>query len=234
MKLQCINQDEQAAGELFRYFTPSGYSVIHYTNPLKAMDNFKEIRPEIVLFNGTDFPRHWKLAVQFLRQLYTKETSLFILLVDNNFCQEDLHKAHILGVNGVVKMTESFSSSLEDIKSLILHYKPSPDVRKNHHLLPLGDQPMDFMFMNPANLQLVTARVLEISETGAVVKPAEQIKTTGLEEGMEIKGCSLKTGEIIMNQTVKIVKINGIIELIFLDDSEKWKEQVWSTIQSYN
>lgn len=234
MKLICINQDEQAAGELFRYFTPSGYSVIHYTNPLKAMDNFKEIRPEIVVFNATDYPRHWKLAVQFLRQLFSKETALFILLVDQNFPDEDLHKGHILGVNGIVRAQNLCSASLKDIESLILHYKPSPDVRKNHHLLPLGDQPMDFMFMNPANLQLVTARVLEISETGAVVKPTEQMKTTGLEEGMTIKSCSLKTGEIIMNQTVKIVKINGIIELVFLDDSEKWKEQVQSTIQTYN
>ncbi|OQY33849.1 MAG: hypothetical protein B6241_06445 [Spirochaetaceae bacterium 4572_59] len=234
MKLLCINQDEQEAGELFRYFTPSGYSVIHYTNPLKAMDNFKEIRPEIVVFNVSDYPRHWKLATQFLRQLFSKETSLFILLVDSSFPEEDLHKSYILGVNGIVRVQGSFSASLKDIESLILHYKPSPHVRKDHHLLPLGDQPMDFMFMNPANLQLVTTRVLEISETGAVVKPTEQMKIAGLEEGMTIKSCSLKTGETIMNQTVRILKINGIIELVFLDDSEKWKKQVQSTIKTYN
>lgn len=234
MKLLFISRDKEKAGRLFRYFTPLGYGVIHYANPLKAMDNYGEIRPEAVVFHETDFPRHWKLGVQFLRERFTKETALFILMTGEEFPGEDLHKAHILGVNGVLRTKEDFGDSLKSLESLILHYKPSPSVRKTRGLLPLGDQSMDLMFMNPENLQLVTARILELSQEGCAVKPTEPLKTAGLKEGMTIKGCSLKTGDIILSLTVRIVQIQGFLELVFLEGNENWREQVRSTMDSYD
>ncbi len=234
MKLLLVGEDRTLSGDLFRYFTPLGYSVIHYTNPLKAMDNFSEIRPDIVVFNETDYPRHWKLAAQFLRENFSRVTSVFVLLVNKEFPREDLHKAHILGVNGLISMNDTGSFEMSDLESLILHYKPSPEVRKHHGLLPLGNRTMDFIFMNPENLQLVTARVLELSEKGAVIKPVEKVKTQGLSEGMEIPGCSLKTGDIILNLSIRILKINGVFELEFLEGSENWQRQVQKSINSYN
>ena len=234
MKLLLISQDEQEAGHFFRYFTPLGYSVIHYTNPLKAMDNFKEIRPDTVIFNEVDFPRHWKLAVNFLRELYSRETAPFILMLNSEFPQEDLHKAYILGVNGMLLLQNDLEKGMKNLESLILHYKPSPAVRKQHSLLPLGNRGMDFMFMNPENLQLVMARVLELSPNGAIVKPVEKVKTAGLKEGMEIHSCSLKTGDIILSLSIRILKVNGIFELQFLDGKENWKEQVRNTIRTYS
>ena len=225
---------KKTTARVFRYFTPLGYSVIQYDNPLKAMDNFREIRPEAVIFNEMDYPRHWKLAVQFLRQNFSKETAPFLLVVNRDFPETELDKAHLLGVNGILKVEEEADLSLKDLESQILRYKPSPDVRKERHLLPLGSRVMDIMFMNPENLQLVTSRVLELSENGAIVKPTERIKTEGLKEGVELKGCSLKTGESIVSLTVRIVKINGIFELEFLEGKDDWKDQVLAAIQSFN
>ena len=111
MKLLTVSQDEQLAGEIFRYFTPQGYSVIHYSNPLKAMDNFKEIRPDILVFNEVDFPRHWKLAVQSLRELYSRDTAVFILMVPADYPEEDLHKAYVMGVNGIMPMHSTDKNS---------------------------------------------------------------------------------------------------------------------------
>ena len=234
MKLLLVCHDEQQAGDVFRYFTPKGYSVIHYSNPLKAMDNFAEIRPDIFIFNETDFPRHWKLAVQSLRELFSRDTSIFILIVPPDYPEEDLHKASILGVNGILQKSESEKTPVDSLESLILHYKPSPAVRKQRRLLPLGEKTMDFIFMNPENLQLINARVLELSEYGAIVKPVEEIKTEGLHPDMEIRNCSLKTGDIILSLSIRIVNVKGVLELEFIEGLDDWKTQVRKSIELCN
>ncbi len=234
MKLLLVSHDEQLAGDIYRYFTPRGYSVIHYSNPLKAMDNFREIRPDIIIFHEPDFPRHWKLSVQSLRELYSRDTALFILMVPPDYPEEDLHKAYILGVNGILKKKESEKTAVESLESLILYYKPSPEVRKQRRLLPLGEKTMDFIFMNPENLQLINARVLELSEYGAIVKPVEEIKTEGLIPGMEISNCSLKTGDVILSISVRIIAVKGVLELEFIEGLEDWKSRLKKSIESYN
>ena len=92
---------------------------------------------------------------------------------------------------------------------------------------------MDFIFMNPENLQLINARVLELSEKGAIVKPMEEIKTEGLKKGMEIRNCSLKTGDSILSISVRILSMTGIYELEFLEGLDDWRQKVGNSIESY-
>jgi len=233
MKILLICQNEQTAGEYNRYFTPAGYALIHYTNPLKAMDNFREIRPEIVIFSETDFPRHWKLAVQFLREQFSRDTSLFILKVDEQFPEEDLHKAHFLGVNGIYRQPAGGSRNLEELESMFSRYRPSPSVRKSHNLVPLGDNRLDMMFLNPRTLQLINGRIIELSPDGAVLKPDEPYKTAGMDPGMIIKGCSIKISDSILNLTGRLEKNNGLLEITFLDGTENWQNSVRESIAAF-
>ena len=97
MKILLISGDTLIASRINRYFTPAGYGFIHYANPLKAMDNFKEIRPDVVLFHESEFPRHWKLAVKFLREIYSRDSSIFILITDSEFVDEDAPQGPLSG-----------------------------------------------------------------------------------------------------------------------------------------
>jgi len=228
MKIMLISGDQMTASRVHRYFTPAGYGFIHYTNPLKAMDNFKEIRPDAVLFHESEFPRHWKMAVKFLRDLYSRDSSLFILLVSSLFTEEDVHKAHFLGVNALLP----FDEPMKTLESMILRYKVAPDVRKNHQLVPVGETKLDFMFMNPNNLQLVNSHILELSMNGAVLKVDEPFKAAGLSEGSILKNCSLKTGKSIVNLNVKIEHTGAIFEITFLEGSENWQNEVQVSLEA--
>ena len=228
MKIMLISGDSAAASRINRYFTPAGYGFIHYVNPLKAMDNFSEIKPDVVLFHESEYPRHWKLAVKFLRENFSRESSPFILLVDALFNEEDAHKAHFLGVNGLF----SIEDTIENLESMILRYKVAPEVRKSHQLVPVGETRMDFMFMNPANLQLINTHVLELSTFAAVLKVEEAYKTADLEKGTILKNCSLKTQDGIINVNAKIEQTGVILEITFLDGTGSWQSDVQESIEA--
>lgn len=228
MKVLLISNDQMTASRINRYFTPGGYGFIQYNNPLKAMDNFHEIKPDVVLFHESEYPRHWKLAVKFLREQYSRDSSLFILLVDHLFSDEDAHKAHFLGVNGLLRTDES----METLESMILRYKIAPEIRKTQQLIPVGDTRLDFMFMNPGNLQLINSHILELSVNGAVLKIDEPYKASGLECGTVLKNCSLKTRDGIVNLNARIEHTGVILEIAFLDGSENWQSYVQDSIEA--
>ncbi|MDC7240340.1 MAG: hypothetical protein PQJ50_08265 [Spirochaetales bacterium] len=228
MKIVLISGDSETASRINRYFTPAGYGFIHYTNPLKAMDNFGEIRPDVILFHESEYPRHWKLAVKFLRENLSRESSIFILLVDSLFSDEDAHKAHFLGVNGLFGIDEG----MESLESMILRYKVAPEVRKSRQLVPVGDTRMDFMFMNPVSLQLVNAHILELSTEAAILKVDEPYKTADLEGGTVLKNCSLKTVEGIINLNARVEHSGVILEIVFLDGRGSWKDEVYHSIKA--
>ncbi|MDC7232216.1 MAG: hypothetical protein PQJ58_03210 [Spirochaetales bacterium] len=228
MKIMLISGDSSYASRINRFFTPAGYGCIHYANPLKAMDNFNEIKPDVVLFHESEYPRHWKLAVKFLRESFSREASPFILLVDTLFGEEDAHKAHFLGVNGLFSMEDS----LENLETMILRYKVAPEVRKSQRLVPVGNTRMDFMFMNPGNLQLVNCHVLELSTNGAVLKVEEAYKTADLSTGTVLKNCSLKTQDGIINVNARIEQTGVILEITFLEGSGSWQSDVLESIEA--
>ena len=228
MKILLISDDTLTASKLNRYFTPAGYGLIHYRNPLKAMDNYREIRPDVVLFHESEFPRHWKLAVKFLRELYSRDNAIFILITDKDFLDEDAHKAHFLGVNGMMPA----EGSMESLEAMILRYKVAPDVRKSQHLVPVDDENLKFMFMNPTNLQLITAQVLELSLQGAVLKVDEGYKSSGLENGTVLKHCSLNTADGIVDLDVRVEHSGSIMEIRFLDGMPEWQNNVQESIEA--
>ena len=138
------------------------------------------------------------------------------------------HKAHFLGVNGIMPA----EGSMESLESMILRYKVAPDVRKSQHLVPVVDGSLNFMFMNPANLQLISAHVLEISVQGAVLKVDEGYKTSGLEEGTVLKHCSLNTSDGIVDLDVRVEHSGSIMEVQFLDGMDEWQDNVQEYIKA--
>lgn len=218
-----ICDDPPVLSRVRGHFIPAGYSLIHYANPLKAMDNFRETAPDVVLFQTRDFPRHWKLALQFLRESFNKEESLFILLTEENFDKEEMEKAHFLKVTAIFPEEKP----MEELESTILRYKISPSTRTRLRLLPSGRQKMDFMFMNPENLQLINARVLELSEKGAAIKVEDTgWKDCPIPEGKILKNCSLNTGQNIVDLDVRVEEARTIMVINFLDKPAEWQKEI--------
>ncbi len=228
MKLLLICDDPVILSRVNLHFTPAGYSLIHYANPLKAMDNFAEAAPDAVLFRVRDFPRHWKLAFQFLRESFTREQSPFILLTDKSFDKEEVEKAHFMKVNAIL----SEESPMEELESTILHYKISPKTRMQMQLIPLKKHKMDFMFMNPESLQLVNARVLELSEKGAALRIEEAVLKDSLPgEGAILKNCSLNTGKNIIDLNAQVEEARHIMVIRFLDRPTKWQQEIEDSLK---
>ena len=81
---------------------PMGFEFIIYRNPLKAMDNIEEVKPDIVIFSAADFPRHWKPFLNLLRKDRKKDECVMVLLVGDFFPFEEAAKAVYLQANGVI------------------------------------------------------------------------------------------------------------------------------------
>ncbi|MFW5802131.1 MAG: hypothetical protein ACOCVC_08850, partial [Spirochaeta sp.] len=65
----------------YEYLTQLGidtYHILHYGDPLKAMDNLQELKPNILIVSAHDFPRHWKPLHVLLRDV--SPDALFFLI----------------------------------------------------------------------------------------------------------------------------------------------------------
>ncbi len=224
MKLLLIANDDRLKKELSVFFKPKGYAIIHYKNPLKGMNNFKEIEPEIVIFNSTDYPRHWKIANYFLKTDVAVIKPLFFLLINENFPMEEVCKGVYLGVDAVLSNQFGTEGYLEHLESLIGRFYSSQIKMKTPLLFENPEERIDFMFMNPDSFQLATGSLSELSLNGAGFKPDDPKAVFSLQKGTVLEGCSLRADEKIITIKVEILNNSGIMDLSFQSFSDNGKE----------
>jgi len=103
MKALIISDDETFIGCIDSFFQKNNMDTIIYKWFLKALDNLQEIRPDIIIINTIDYPRHWKILLQYIKSgICGNDISVF--LYNPNIMSED-EKAEIraLGVKGLIK-----------------------------------------------------------------------------------------------------------------------------------
>ncbi len=60
------------------------YSVVRYRDPVKLADNLPELRPELLIIRGMDFPLHWEaIASQLLCTKNLNATKVVLFLSDS-------------------------------------------------------------------------------------------------------------------------------------------------------
>ncbi|MCR4714256.1 MAG: hypothetical protein K5751_07745 [Treponemataceae bacterium] len=74
------SQDEY--GSIKSALSEKDYSVIHYTNFLKAFDNLDDINPDLIIISAQDYPRHWKI-ISFVAKYHMATKT--IVLVNQDF-----------------------------------------------------------------------------------------------------------------------------------------------------
>jgi hypothetical protein len=99
MKVLIIAESEKTVTSLKALFkTQTGYEIISYRQLIKAMDNVEEISPTIIVISAVDFPRHWKVFMQYVNSVFSSLICDIVLIVDSKFDDIEKQKAETLGV----------------------------------------------------------------------------------------------------------------------------------------
>lgn len=209
---------------LERTFSFQNADVIHYSNPIKAMDNLEEIQPEVVLFAATDYPRHWKPFVLFMRTTFARHESVFILMINDEFPAEEAAKAEHLEVNAVLDEDLTSQQTVERIRAVITRYHQNIDIRRSIRYIPSPHDRIRFAFVNPYTITVTLGRVIDISTGGLRFEPQRSAGLDQIDPHATISSASLRLGDRLYALRMKVIRVAETIAFEFVDlgiDSER-------------
>lgn len=215
MKLLLILASENNYELISTYVKPLGFEIIRYKHVLKAMDNIDEIDPTGIIISASDFPRHWKVLVQFVRAERPKDSTPIIVLRGDNFLLEETNKAFYLGVNGIVSEHLNETMEIDRLQSILSRYLPIEEKRGARRYKLEESTQRDFMFTHPVNGQIITGKVKDISKTGLSFESNSMDLLDDIYLSAELLDCSLKIGREIISSVCKLVKTGNIISMKF-------------------
>jgi hypothetical protein len=226
MKLMLVSESDTLKPFLERTFTFQQADVIHYDNPIKAMDNLGEIQPAVVLFSAADFPRHWKPFIIYLRNTFGRHETIFILLISDLFEPEEAHKAEYLEVNAVLDEDLTSKTTVERIRGIITRYHQNIDIRRSLRYIPSAQDHIRLVFTNPNTFSICSGTVIDISSGGLRFRPDDSTALEMLDDHTIITMASLRIGERIVPVTLKTIRITEAIAFEYVDLAVEVEERI--------
>ena len=226
MKILLITDKKITKETLSFHLTPLGFEFLHYLNPIKAMDNIEEIDPDIVLFSGEDFPRHWKPFITLQRSFFSKDESVFILLKGDHFPAEESTKASALEVNGIVSDNFNDPVVLGQLEDIFSRYNVIDDKRISRRYLSTVTKDLEFIFTHPLSPSLITGEITDISLGGISFLPEAPQITQDIREGTVLNNCTLRLKESFNTISVTVIRNNNILSLGFYNLDQDLKEEL--------
>lgn len=222
MKLLLILGSDECFEVLSQNIKPLGFDLIRYRHVLKAMDNIDEIDPAGIVISARDFPRHWKILVQFVRVERSKEVCPIILLTGAFFSADDGAKAFHIGVNGLVP-EDLRGDEIARLQSILERYIMVDNKRKARRYRPGARSRFGFCAANPLDRAIITGRVETISTTGLSFMPDTPDLLENIPGGEELSECSLRVGDSILSPVCRIIRREPALslEFIFLPGEEQ-------------
>ena len=215
MKALVIVENDDVA-RLVEFIThPLGIDIIRYNDPLKALDNLEEIRPDAVIMSAQDFPRHWKSIVVNIRAARPKGECAVILLKGEWFPFDEAAKAAHLGINGVVRENLGDKAERTRFQQLIKRYIEIDDSRLTDRQVPDELDRVDFMFSHPQRFTPIPGRIETISKNGLSFLPDAPALVSDLELGTTIPDASLRIDNTIIFFACKLVRTGHILAFSF-------------------
>jgi hypothetical protein len=224
MKLLLVLGSDESYDLISRYVKPLGFDLIRYRHVLKAMDNIDETDPASIIVSARDFPRHWKILVQFVRYEKPKETCPIIILKGDNFPLEETSRAFFLGVSGIVAESMEDPNEIERLKSILSRYIPVDEKRKSHRYYVEEWNRFGLMISNPSDKTIIWGDVKTVSNTGLSFSPARPTMMKDIILNMELEGCSLRAGDAILSPVCRLVRTGRIVSLEFVSFPGNEKE----------
>jgi hypothetical protein len=215
MKLLLITGSDDVYRLISYHIKSLGCELIHYRHVLKAMDNLDEVDPAGIIVNTEDFPRHWKTLVQFVRFERTKNACPIIILKGNSFPVEEMAKAYFLEVNGIVSEDLSDPAEIEKLKGLLLGGGTAEKRRARRFHVNLGNR-LGLIISNPLHRHLIPGEIKTISKSGISFIPAYPESAGDMAADLELPGCSLRTGDVILAPVCRVVRVEGSISMEFI------------------
>ncbi|MDR1177220.1 MAG: PilZ domain-containing protein, partial [Spirochaetaceae bacterium] len=210
------------------YIKPLGFELIRYRHVLKAMDNIDEIDPVGIIISAEDFPRHWKILVQFVRSSRSKEATPIILLRGTSFPLEETSKASFLGVSGIVSETLD-PIEMDRLQGILSRYIPVEEKRRARRFRPEEWSRMEFLFLNPENRKFITGTIQTISTTGLSFRPDQPGLLENIAPSMKLPECSLLAGDTVLAPVCRVTRTGRNISLEFAS----FRDQEQEVLEAY-
>ena len=219
MKLLLVLGSDDNYDAFAQIIAPLGFELIRYRHVLKAMDNIDEVDPSAIVISARDFPRHWKILTQFVRNERSKEACPIIILKGESFSAEETSKAFFMGVNGVISDTLEREEEIYRLKSIL--GSPVPGQKQQFFVEPWNH--IALLVAGLVDRSLVIGDVKTISSNGlSFIPEAPSVKTVQLNK--ELTECSLRAGEAILSPVCRITGTEKKISLEFVsfpDDEQQ-------------
>ena len=122
MKTLLILEDKDLSKELIVSLKKMGMSVLHYRDPIKALDNLPELDPDAVIMSAIDFPRHWKPIAAAIRAVKNRNSCIIVLLNGPYFSYDEAAKAALLEINGIIQADLHQQKTIEKLTAVIDRY----------------------------------------------------------------------------------------------------------------
>jgi hypothetical protein len=212
MKLLLVCASEETLHTITGAVQPLGFDIIHYRHVLKAMDNIDEVAPAAIIISARDFPRHWKILAQFVRQQYVKENCPIVILKGEDFSAEEASKACCIGVNGLIPEDLTEENEAARLLNILNRYLKFDD-NSNAVMRPVvPENRIGICITNPVNKNIITATVTAISRRGVTFKAdvpglieSLQGHPNGHHSPPELCECSLRAGDAILSPVCRLV-----------------------------
>ena len=188
MKALIISEEKEFIDKLDDLFSQKGFDTIIYKWLLKAIDNIEEIRPNCIILNSSEYPRHWKTLVQFVKSGIGGDEIAIFLYEPNPLSSNDKNKAIALGITDFItsfdkdeisKLNESIDNFF-DLKNHPIEklYKNTTaiidekkDVEKKQQLISVSNITVessenvsgtgDFIFTHPENGKFICGKFFD-------------------------------------------------------------------------
>lgn len=219
MIMVLVSESQDKSKTLMKFFKEQSIDIIHYTSPMKALDNLEEIRPDAIVIDAIDFPRHWKVITQYVRYSNSKNDVVVILIVNALFSAFEVDKAISIGVQGIVNIDAPNDVVVNNAKDIIAKYKSATFKARKDFGEEFSSSDCSFLFVEPETECIVTGKVKDLHPDSLLFIP--DIKLEEIDRDDVLKNCSLKIRDDIITPICRVVEANDYLNLKFVDIKEE-------------
>ena len=230
MKALIISEDENVYTTLDEILKKASYDTIIYKWLLKALDNIEEIRPDLIVVSSSEYPRHWKTLVQFVKSGIGGDDVQIYLYEPTPVSAEDEEKARILGVNGCF-------SEFEEFKEMVLRQaqEPQTEALKVQEEVPVVEEtavpePVEgaseepavtntghFMFTHPGSQKFISGKYFDYNGKTLSCSFSNEADLSTVKEEMIVESFSffdsikVRTASVIIKNVMSLAPSNTFV-----------------------
>ncbi|PIE97553.1 MAG: hypothetical protein CR988_07460 [Treponema sp.] len=203
MKVMLISENIKSCEKVIRIIEKHNIALVNYRFPMKALDNIEEISPDVVIINAINFPRHWKVIVQYINT-YIKKVDEYkyptiILLINNSFKNDDFDKASHLNIDTFINIEDEKPDEYEKLNHIFACKEKGKEEMKA----------INFLFTEPKSNKIVTGTVNDIADNSIRFLPENSETVFNLKAGEILSNTLLQIGKNRFTPQCKVTNKNG-------------------------